>query len=267
MTNEVNQDYTRTMNKIIFDKFLEDNETEGMFPEPLHLPKQTMETVSPYFGMQQISTLKKEAYMTNHKEIFYGEQKDFTDIFQDFCFASLYIKEEVIKALQDITVECNNISHMHMFLLHDLPPIMRLEEFKHIQDSATSQILYTLKGSWVNELIKIIKVQFQNVGKGWFNMKETSKVTYDFGKLKRFLTVVRLVMQDTLLSLVQKSYYSFYNFITSFIPQKTVIHNSNRVTNEFAVYKKPLFTIELFKTLNEDAFVYNTNPQQVTVVN
>ena len=36
----------------IFDKFLEDNETEGMFPEPLHLPKQTMETVSPYFGMQ-----------------------------------------------------------------------------------------------------------------------------------------------------------------------------------------------------------------------
>jgi dynein heavy chain len=49
-------------------------------------------------------------------------------------------------------------------------------------------------------------------------MKETSKVTYDFGKLKRFLTVVRLVMQDTLLSLVQKSYFSFYEFITSFIP-------------------------------------------------
>ena len=33
-------------------------------------------------------------------------------------------------------------------------------------------------------------------------MKETSKVTYDFGKLKRFLTVVRLVMPDTLLSLL-----------------------------------------------------------------
>jgi dynein heavy chain len=25
-------------------------------------------------------------------------------------------------------------------------------------------------------------------------MKETSKITYDFGKLKRFLTVVRLMM-------------------------------------------------------------------------
>ena len=29
-------------------------------------------------------------------------------------------------------------------------------------------------------------------------MKETSKITYDFGKLKRFLTLVRLMMQDTL---------------------------------------------------------------------
>ena len=40
LIQEVNNDYTRTMNKIIFDKFLEDNDTEGMFPEPLHLPKQ-----------------------------------------------------------------------------------------------------------------------------------------------------------------------------------------------------------------------------------
>lgn len=33
-------------------------------------------------------------------------------------------------------------------------------------------------------------------------MKETSKITYDFGKLKKFLTLVRLMMQDTILSLV-----------------------------------------------------------------
>lgn len=67
-------------------------------------------------------------------------------------------------------------------------------------------------------------------------------------------------MQDTLLSLLQKSYYSFFDFIKSFIPTKTIIHDSNRVDNEFETYKKPLFTIELFKTLTEDSFVYNTNP-------
>jgi dynein heavy chain len=56
-----------------------------------------------------------------------------------------------------------------------------------------------LKGAWINNLIKIIKTNFAQVGKGWFNMKETSKITYDFGKLKRFLTVVRLMMQVTIL--------------------------------------------------------------------
>ena len=33
MLQEVNNDYTRTMNKIIFDKFLEDNDTTNIFPE------------------------------------------------------------------------------------------------------------------------------------------------------------------------------------------------------------------------------------------
>ena len=51
-------------------------------------------------------------------------------------------------------------------------------------------------------MIKTIKSGFSGVGKGWFNIKETSKITYDFGKLKRFLTVVRLMMQDTIQSIV-----------------------------------------------------------------
>lgn len=51
----------------------------------------------------------------------------------------------------------------------------------------------------------IIKEQFSEVGKGWFNMKETNRLTYEFGKLKRFLTVIRLNMQDTLYTLINKS--------------------------------------------------------------
>ena len=59
------------MNKIIFDKYLEEN--DNMLPEPLNLPKKDTEVVISYFGMQQVSENKKEAYMTNHKEIFYGD--------------------------------------------------------------------------------------------------------------------------------------------------------------------------------------------------
>jgi dynein heavy chain len=63
-----------------------------------------------------------------------------------------------------------------------------------MQENATTSLGYQLKGAWVPTMIKIIKDRFAEIGKGWFNMKETSKITYDFGKLKRMLTVIRLMM-------------------------------------------------------------------------
>ena len=64
----------------------------------------------PYYGMKELERTKgvKEKWMYDHK-VYYSEPKDFTETFKDFCFASLFIKEEVIKALQDIKVECNNL--------------------------------------------------------------------------------------------------------------------------------------------------------------
>ena len=41
----------------------------------------------------------KEKWMYKHDEVHYSDGKDFTETFKDFCFASLFIKEEVIKAL------------------------------------------------------------------------------------------------------------------------------------------------------------------------
>jgi dynein heavy chain len=43
------------------------------------------------------------------------EPSNFTETFKNFCFASLYIKEEVIKALQDIRKECNKVLELKMY--------------------------------------------------------------------------------------------------------------------------------------------------------
>ena len=133
-----------------------------------------------------------------------------------------------------------------------------------------------MKGAWIQELIKIMKGNFAGVGKGWFNMKETSKITYDFGKLKRFLTVVRLLMQDTVLSLVKKNYEKFCVFLKSFIPEQVTIEDPSNVLNEFILddarlselhrcgltnsKKFPLFTLEMLKTQNDEEFIYSTPP-------
>ena len=101
---EVSSDFSRTMNKIIFDTYLEDeaDKTDNeLYPRHLKLPPKPPEKEVPYFGMMELERTKgvKEKYMYLYKEIYTVEPKEFTETFKDFCFASLYIKEEVIHAL------------------------------------------------------------------------------------------------------------------------------------------------------------------------
>lgn len=117
------------------------------------------------------------------------------------------------------------------------------------------------------------------VGKGWFNMQETSKITYDFGKLKRFLTVVRLMMQDTVLAVVRKSYHDFRDYLLKNIPKKVTVLNACEVHNHYLTddeqktldqedkkklikqrKAEPLFFVDLVKTKDDD-FGFSVNPK------
>jgi dynein heavy chain len=123
------------MNKIIFDKYLEDHKeaNDDMYPTHLVLPPKPEVGEAPNFGMKELERHKgkKLVWMYRYDEINQEEPKDFTETFKDFCFSSLFIKEEVITALQEIKVECNNVLEMDVFN-RDLHPGMVLEEFKHI---------------------------------------------------------------------------------------------------------------------------------------
>lgn len=76
-------------------------------------------------------------------------------------------------------------------------------------------------------------MSFEDVGKGWFNIKEDSKETYEFGKLKKFLTLVNFMMQDTVLTMSRESVKEFVDFILKFCPKETKIVNTNEVYNTF----------------------------------
>ncbi len=73
---EVSGDYARTMNKIIFNNYM-DECTKELLSRPLQLPPVKEEQEAPLYGMIQ---MERNA-----------ESKDFTEIFKDFCFNSLYI--------------------------------------------------------------------------------------------------------------------------------------------------------------------------------
>ena len=113
-------------------------------------------------------------------------------------------KDQSIRAMQEIRKECNDV------FLKDIynPNITKsytLTEFKQLQNASTSQVSYYLKETWVNKIKDIVKTHFaedplqtQLMGRPWYSLNETSKESYEMGKLKKFLQQTKYVMQDTL---------------------------------------------------------------------
>jgi len=215
---EVNQDFARTMNKIIMEKTLEKSpeELQDMIPANLQLPEKAPPKETPYFGMVPIP------------------QHDFPEQFSNFCFKSLYIKEEAIRAMVEIRTECNQLLADNRIFNVANTKHLRVEEFKQIQSSSITHIgLNAGESGWVGRLEQIIKNSFDDVGKGWFNIHESARETYEFGKLKKFLTLVNFMMQDTVLTLCKESVKEFVQFILKFCPVSTKIVSTKEVHNTF----------------------------------
>lgn len=207
------------MNWIIIDKTMEKpkDQLKDMIQANLTLPPKPPAKPCPQFGMVPIP------------------QHDFPEQFSNFCFNSLFIKEEVIKAMVDIRAECNILlSDNRIYDTSVKGKTLRVEEFKQIQSSSIAQIRFnTGEQGWVGRLERIIKASFTEVGKGWFNIHETSKETYEFGKLKKFLTLVNFMMQDTILSLGKDSVKQFVDFMMRYIPKETHVKSTSKVINIF----------------------------------
>lgn len=134
----------------------------------------------------------------------------------------------------EIRAECNQLLHDNKIFDTSVNKTLRVEEFKQIQASSIAQTKFnTRESGWVGRLEKIIKASFSEVGKGWFNIHETSKETYEFGKLKKFLTLVNFMMQDTMLSMSKQSVTQFVGFLLQFVPQETHISTTAIVKNIF----------------------------------
>jgi dynein heavy chain len=148
------------MNKIIFDKhiFAKNN---NLITGKLDLPPLPEAQEPPYFGMIKIPP------------------HNFPKQFSKFCFRTLQIKDEVIRAQQEIRKECNDVAQKDIFN-PNVTKTMKVDEFKQIQTSSITQTSYYLKETWLNKLKEIIKTNFAETPdqaqngtsslKSWFNL-------------------------------------------------------------------------------------------------
>jgi len=209
LLNEINFDFAKTMNKIIFDKHLKEKGSNGLITDSLTLPPETPAELTQYFGMISIPA------------------HDYPSTVSKFIASTLLKTNEIVFALQDIKKECNDVTCRDIYN-PNINKTMGIEDFKQIQNSSISQTSYYLRETWVNKIKDIIQMNL-NIIKGhsndlnasdgnWFNLNETNRNVYDIGNLKKFLTKIKFLMQNTLLVLTRKSIYKFKEAILSFLP-------------------------------------------------
>lgn len=204
---------------------------------------------------------------------------NYPEAFANFCFNSVLNKDQAIRAMQEIRKECNDVLLKDIYNPNITKP-MKVTDFNQIQKSSTSQISYYLKETWVNKIKDIVKTNFaedpgqsQLFGRPWYSLNENSKESYESGKLKKFLTQTKFVMEDTLLYMTEASVKRFVAAICEFVPLSTEILNSNEVINEYYSaeeiaamgaprQKMPLFHVDL--TVGEDRKPkYSTSAKEV----
>ena len=292
---EINKNYARTLNKIILDKARENPEGKEIIDIDFTLPEPSDNLI------YKSSLAEGPSRQFNSKAPFFGlipiPNHDFPKKFSDFCFNSLYIKPEVFEAMVDIRATCLELMEPSKNVFDcNINKTIRLEEFKQLQGAVNAQIKFATRDQWIKNITTIINDNFSNVGKGWFNILETSKETYEFGKLKKFLTTVNFMMQDTVLVLCKNSVYEFEKFVLKFIPLSTEITSSSEVVNVFEHPEKeaegeaegeakeekddesedgfeddededkdpiPLFVLDLVMKQGQELPQYSTDPQEV----
>jgi len=225
---ELNYNFLRTTNKIIFDKFYYSESQRSLLINNLKLPNHIINNPdirgkqTRYYGLESVPSY------------------NYIESFKNFNFKTLLCRKEIIDCLQKIKEECNKIRETFSIFFFDIKKPLRLQEFKTLQKSSYNSTGKKLEVDWIKTIKDTLEKSLNGVGKGSFNLKVASKEIYEYLKLKKYMTVVKLVMQDTLNILVTKSMTRYVEFFESFIPEDVIIEDVNKVEDIFPAPQKEI---------------------------
>ncbi|KAM4652007.1 dynein axonemal heavy chain 1 [Discoglossus pictus] len=235
---EVNLDYERTMNKMMFDKLVSSKPQKFAY---VTLPDKVEESISVKgrINIPMYNFAKNRA---------------------SFTFITILTRQEVIASLCKVRAECNKVSAMSLFHC-SLTKCVRLEEFEQTQLQTFSQVQLFLKDSWISTLKNAVRSSLREVGKGWYDLRECNWEVYRMSKLHQLMELIKFNLQDSLRFLVQDSLVNFAQFI--FDSCFSVLNCSvdmdwgvDLINSPYKPRKNPIFMLDL--VLDHSGVHYST---------
>eukprot|EP00755_Sulcionema_specki_P029075 Sspe_Gene.17654::Locus_6284_Transcript_1_1_Confidence_1.000_Length_4893::g.17654::m.17654/K10408/DNAH; dynein heavy chain, axonemal len=216
VVQEVSTDYSRTLNRILFDVNIKDPSQAELF-KGIDMDLAEEEEPVPEFGQVKIPDHPFQTIMKSlQANTYLGEQ------------------EEVVLALQKVRQECEQMVKTSLFVL---PPQIEqhlpipLNRFTELQHSCIDQRCMMLKEQWSQNLRNAIRESLANTTEECeVFLMEKSREAYEKSKLKRMMVTVRFIMQDSLYSLTTSSLERLCEFIEDMCDFETTVHSLNNVT-------------------------------------
>uniref|UniRef100_K3W9Z0 AAA+ ATPase domain-containing protein n=1 Tax=Globisporangium ultimum (strain ATCC 200006 / CBS 805.95 / DAOM BR144) TaxID=431595 RepID=K3W9Z0_GLOUD len=199
--HEIQLNYLRTMNKIIFDFHRKMNRNPEVFSSFLRDEEEDEAGLCERVVVKSSAGRKTEA-----------PPVDYADQFIGFSFQTFLTSPEALAALLKVNEECYRVLQLELFSVKS-GRSTKLEEFQQRQQTLERVVLKTINEEWPNKIAAIIKTSLANVGKGWYYLQESRQDTYEFSKLRSLLRRINYTMKDTLRFLTDHSLHMFRDFI------------------------------------------------------
>jgi dynein heavy chain len=202
LVSEVSTDYSRTMNKIIFDANVAASQGGGSggsgaamsMASSLQLPP------APHIPPPPEQGCVDAGY------------DDFKRKFSALAFATFLTKPEVITALSIVQEECEKITKTRIFNV-SIKRSLDIDEFVNSQTAINKMVARQVNDDWTHSITSTLRNSLQSCGKGHFNIYESKTDVYKFTKLKKLLTRINFGMQSSLRKLTLGSLESYTKFI------------------------------------------------------
>ena len=142
LIKELNLNYLRTTNKIIFDKFYRGKNSNMLIINNLKLPASIATTADSNDEAKKVRYLGLETI----------PKYNYIKAYKDFTFGTLLCRQEIIKCLHKIKEECFKIRDgSEIFNLNITAPV-RLLKFKQIQNVSLNKIEKMMCKEWIKVL-------------------------------------------------------------------------------------------------------------------
>jgi dynein heavy chain len=186
LLNEINVDFARTMNKIIFDANLSTQSNREMYNQ-LSMNEIVKDTPPvPQKGVVDVATY------------------DLEQRFKVFVFHSFLVQPEVCYVLERNQSQCNQMLGFRLINTTNKRTLTK-EEYMSLQKRVLTTAKKQICDDWPSGIISAIKNGLAGVGKGHFDISMNKEDMYRFSKLRKLLHRINLTMEDTLRILTRQS--------------------------------------------------------------